>query len=38
MLEAVGYRQVGCIPGRYFERGGYCDALLFALERDAWGG
>ena len=37
MLEAVGYRQVGCIPRRYFKRGGYRDALLFALERDAWG-
>jgi RimJ/RimL family protein N-acetyltransferase len=38
MLEAVGYRQVGCIPRRYFKRGGYRDALLFALERAASGG
>jgi len=34
MLERAGYRQVGRIPRRYFKRGAYRDALLFALERD----
>jgi ribosomal-protein-alanine N-acetyltransferase len=38
MLERAGYRQVGRIPHRYFKRGAYRDALLFALERDAWSG
>lgn len=33
MLERAGYRQVGRIPRRYFKRGAYRDALLFALER-----
>jgi RimJ/RimL family protein N-acetyltransferase len=35
MLERAGYRQVGRIPRRYFKRGAYRDALLFALEREA---
>jgi RimJ/RimL family protein N-acetyltransferase len=34
MLERAGYRQVGRIPRRYFKRGAYRDALLFALDRD----
>ena len=34
MLERAGYREVGRIPRRYFKRGAYRDALLFALERD----
>jgi RimJ/RimL family protein N-acetyltransferase len=34
MLERAGYRQVGRIQRRYFKRGAYRDALLFALERD----
>jgi ribosomal-protein-alanine N-acetyltransferase len=38
MLERVGYRQVGRIPRRYFKRGAYRDALLFALERGTWSG
>jgi RimJ/RimL family protein N-acetyltransferase len=33
MLERAGYRQVGRISRRYFKRGAYRDALLFALER-----
>ena len=37
MLERAGYRQVGRIPRRYFKRGVYRDALLFALERDSAG-
>jgi hypothetical protein len=38
MLEAVRYRQVGRIPHRYFKRGDYRDALLFAVERNPKGG
>jgi RimJ/RimL family protein N-acetyltransferase len=38
MLERAGYRQVGRIPRRYFKRGAYRDALLFALERDTTSG
>jgi ribosomal-protein-alanine N-acetyltransferase len=37
MLERAGYRQVGRIPRRYFKRGAFRDALLFALERGAPG-
>ena len=33
MLERAGYREVGRIPRRYFKRGAFRDALLFALER-----
>jgi RimJ/RimL family protein N-acetyltransferase len=33
MLRRNGYREVGRIPRRYFKRGAYRDALLFALER-----
>jgi RimJ/RimL family protein N-acetyltransferase len=35
MLAGAGYREVGRIPRRYFKRGAYRDALLFALEREA---
>jgi RimJ/RimL family protein N-acetyltransferase len=38
MLARVGYREVGRIPRRYFKRGAYRDALLFALEREGWQG
>ncbi|MEW6336375.1 MAG: GNAT family N-acetyltransferase [Acidobacteriota bacterium] len=34
MLVSAGYREVGRIPGRYFKRGAYRDAVLFALHRD----
>ncbi len=33
MLGCAGYRRIGRIPRRYFKRGAYRDALLFALER-----
>jgi len=33
MLRRAGYREVGCISRRYFKRGAWRDALLFALER-----
>ena len=33
MLRRAGYREVGRIPRRYWKRGAYRDALLFALER-----
>ncbi len=36
MLLRAGYREVGRIPLRYWKRGAYRDAILFALERDAW--
>lgn len=35
MLLRAGYTQVGRVPHRYFKRGAYRDALLFALERPA---
>ena len=34
MLKRCGYVEVGRIPRRYFKRGAYRDALLFALERN----
>jgi len=33
MLKRCGYTEVGRIPRRYFKRGAYRDALLFAIER-----
>jgi len=33
MLKRCGYAEVGRIPRRYFKRGAYRDAILFALER-----
>ena len=33
MLKRCGYAEVGRIPRRYFKRGAYRDAVLFALER-----
>jgi len=36
MLVRAGYREVGRIPGRYFKRGTYRDAILFALDRESW--
>ena len=33
MLQRAGYQEVGRIPRRYFKRGAYRDAVLFALER-----
>jgi len=33
MLRRAGYREVGRIPRRYWKRGAYRDAVLFALER-----
>jgi len=35
MLVRNGYREVGRIPRRYFKRGRFRDALIFALERPA---
>ncbi len=34
MLERGGYREVGRVPRRYFKRGSFRDAILFALERE----
>jgi RimJ/RimL family protein N-acetyltransferase len=34
MLLRAGYREVGRIPRRYFKRGAYRDAILFALEKN----
>jgi len=34
MLKRCGYAEVGRVPRRYFKRGAYRDAILFALERD----
>jgi ribosomal-protein-alanine N-acetyltransferase len=31
-----GYRELGCIPGRYWKRGAYRDAVLFCLSREGW--
>jgi RimJ/RimL family protein N-acetyltransferase len=33
MLTRAGYREVGRIPRRYWKRGAYRDAVLFAFER-----
>jgi len=33
MLKGCGYGEVGRIPRRYFKRGAYRDAILFALEK-----
>ena len=33
MLKRCGYVEVGRVPRRYFKRGAYRDAILFALER-----
>jgi len=33
MLARCGYVEVGRVPRRYFKRGAYRDAILFALER-----
>jgi len=35
MLEKVGYRRAGVIPGRYWKRGAYRDQLILVLERGA---
>jgi RimJ/RimL family protein N-acetyltransferase len=36
MLARAGYRETGRIPRRYFKRGEYRDAILFALDREWW--
>lgn len=38
MLRRVGFREVGRIPRRYFKRGCFRDAVIFALERSDWQG
>jgi RimJ/RimL family protein N-acetyltransferase len=34
--QKCGYREIGRIPGRYWKRGAYRDAILFALGCEDW--
>jgi RimJ/RimL family protein N-acetyltransferase len=35
MLQAVGYREVGRVPGRYWKRGGFHDQAILVLQNPA---
>jgi len=34
--QKCGYREIGRIPNRYWKRGAYRDAILFAIAREDW--
>jgi RimJ/RimL family protein N-acetyltransferase len=36
MLTGAGYREAGCLPGRYWKRGAYRDLLQMVITRDDW--
>ena len=35
MLEALGYREAGRVPERYWKRGAYRDQVILILQRES---